>query len=468
MLVYSTVFPVANSISLASFQEICRSWLILSPHYSWRDSDIGVDIPSEMETIDLDTTRLERGNLSFEDTKIGAMRHCNKDTQAEWITECVLSFRGTLPWLSIRLMCNNLRPGSPLPQSKKPYIAKMFIEKFKGASDGCLKVIDEPIALLDDDASLELMKKIISGDSENVLPAVYISCSHSSETYVDAASLARELSASCHVILEPSRDFSFRLRDATGGRNSYGGAVGIYWPAGGGVHERLLPMAFRPRELGAAVGDRIRRGLCEMRPISGTNWTAVTELIARKSVASVKRNSEANIDEFVRAFDEELAVAAQKLNEAEEEILRLGAENRRLVNLTSSGGGVLTAGNEVNLIKNEIREIVVDALSKEQKRVHPEGRAAVVLSDLLEANPASNHRIDLKDRINQILSRCSRIDKKVLSSLERLGFRISEDGKHYKLVFGDDERCVFMLPKTPSDHRSTKNAVSQITSRLCG
>jgi hypothetical protein len=52
------------------------------------------------------------------------------------------------------------------------------------------------------------------------------------------------------------------------------------------------------------------------------------------------------------------------------------------------------------------------------------------------------------------------MDAKTRRELESMGFSISEAGKHYKLVFHEDERYMLVLPKTGSDHRGGLNSAS--------
>ena len=58
------------------------------------------------------------------------------------------------------------------------------------------------------------------------------------------------------------------------------------------------------------------------------------------------------------------------------------------------------------------------------------------------------------------------MDNKTRSALTRLGFDLSEDGKHYKAVFHGDPRYMFTLPKTSSDHRAGLNIFSDIKNKL--
>ena len=52
------------------------------------------------------------------------------------------------------------------------------------------------------------------------------------------------------------------------------------------------------------------------------------------------------------------------------------------------------------------------------------------------------------------------------SDLEELGFTISDGGKHYKITYMGDDRYVFALPKSGSDHRGGLNAASDIGKRV--
>ncbi|MGC4441538.1 hypothetical protein ABXW85_22030, partial [Streptococcus suis] len=51
-------------------------------------------------------------------------------------------------------------------------------------------------------------------------------------------------------------------------------------------------------------------------------------------------------------------------------------------------------------------------------------------------------------------------------NLKELGFDISDDGKHYKLIYMQDDRYVFSLPKSGSDWRGGMNSVSDIAKRV--
>ncbi|QZS45181.1 hypothetical protein K2F51_06335 [Streptococcus mutans OMZ175] len=58
------------------------------------------------------------------------------------------------------------------------------------------------------------------------------------------------------------------------------------------------------------------------------------------------------------------------------------------------------------------------------------------------------------------------MSKKLRQELQKLGFKITDDGKHYKLVYYEDNRYTFTIAKTPSDSRAGKNNVSIISKKV--
>ncbi|OYX11331.1 MAG: hypothetical protein B7Y20_10560 [Acidovorax sp. 16-64-162] len=58
------------------------------------------------------------------------------------------------------------------------------------------------------------------------------------------------------------------------------------------------------------------------------------------------------------------------------------------------------------------------------------------------------------------------MEAKVRSALQDMGFEISEEGKHYKIVFQGDERYTFTMPKSGSDHRGGLNLAGDISRLL--
>ncbi|MNY75750.1 hypothetical protein D3C86_2151140 [compost metagenome] len=58
------------------------------------------------------------------------------------------------------------------------------------------------------------------------------------------------------------------------------------------------------------------------------------------------------------------------------------------------------------------------------------------------------------------------MDAATRAGLEALGFSLTEEGKHIKLVYQDDDRYTFILPKSGSDWRGGLNSASDIAKRI--
>jgi len=174
------------------------------------------------------------------------------------------------------------------------------------------------------------------------------------------------------------------------------------------------------------------------------------------------------IDEYIKTFDQELEAKDQRLQEAEKEIQRLRNELR--VHESRSGstsGGLLKPGRERDLYPNEVLGILLDAIEDAYSRVPAHSRRQHVLKSILEANPLQeNVAAGLREQLKKLLRGFTTIDSKMRRELEEIGFSISEEGKHFKLIYRGDDRYTYTLPKSGSDWRGGLNAASDISRLL--
>jgi len=89
-----------------------------------------------------------------------------------------------------------------------------------------------------------------------------------------------------------------------------------------------------------------------------------------------------------------------------------------------------------------------------------------VLSDIIRSNPVTCPVSDKKEKIKQMLKTYDGMSKTLRQELNDFGYTITEEGKHYKLTFFEDNRYATCLSKTPSDHREGKNAASEIIGKM--
>src|SRR5690606_1226007 len=184
----------------------------------------------------------------------------------------------------------------------------------------------------------------------------------------------------------------------------------------------------------------------------------------------LREQGSSSLNDYVEAFDAELKAKEARLQEAEDEIQRLNAEIRRISasnsSMTAGGGGLLALGKEHDLYPNEVRDTVVSSLYSSLSGLRSNSRRGHNVRDQIEETPLTDHAAELEREVKAELKDYRTMDAKVRSALIRLGFNLTEDGKHFKITFRGDSRYMFVLPKTSSDHRAGKNAASDITGAL--
>ncbi|MCX7902425.1 MAG: hypothetical protein N2483_09125 [Burkholderiaceae bacterium] len=175
-------------------------------------------------------------------------RHDLPDSEGRiWRTEAVLRRDSPDPGrpgiLRLRTQCLAAAPVATLQTPRKPYLLKTMIRDECVSRDGVLDIRDAAITLRDENDGVVLAAEMVAGRASDWLPVLYVSVQHSGRPLLDARSLDRlayELGGVAHVVVEPSRSFSFRLRDLCEGKNAYGGTVALIQPGRGIVRRFFL------------------------------------------------------------------------------------------------------------------------------------------------------------------------------------------------------------------------------------
>lgn len=461
MLSFSTEFPVAIE-DVDEFASVVTHWVAGSPH-----SNIAKELLNELPngdrwTVEADGERLQALIVRSTRENIGAFRYIKRDGDIEWCTEAVYSFNQSDAWTGIRTSCESHKPQLNLPSAKKPHLVKTVLERAGGGLDGELYVRDIPHQIREND--LPMAARLLNGDSENYLPIVYISSSFDGEVLIDSNALARTLGGLAHVLVETDSLLAAELQDLTSSRNVYNGAVGVYWPDGD--HYRYFPGGDYASEydLRMILGGRLRASLTNRRPLTRCTWTRAEAEAAHIAFADLRTKGSEDVDAYIAAFDAEMQNVRAELEQAEREITRLKAQRGELQ--TASGEIGLRSGTEKNLYPGELQSLVLDELSKCLNNVQGDSRRQHILQAILNSTPQTGVAREKREILKELLrnySSMSAIDRR---SLEEMGFSITEEGKHYKLVFSRDERYTFALAKSGSDRRGGLNAASDIGKRL--
>jgi hypothetical protein len=130
-------------------------------------------------------------------------------------------------------------------------------------------------------------------------------------------------------------------------------------------------------------------------------------------------------------------------------------------NSTNSGINIKT-GDEEEFYHGEFIDFLIDTLSQASQNQVLDSRRSHIIKSFLGANTKIGKNEEIRTKIEQILHGYTNMTSQIRKGLEDLGFEIKESGKHYKIVFYEDNRYTFSLPKSGSDRRGSQNAISDI------
>jgi hypothetical protein len=463
MLSFATEFPIRETTS-NGFVDAVRRWMIGSPHANFSTETLK-DIPEsgrwKLETDDncLEGLFSRRG---FSETS--AFKYTATDGQIEWVTEVVFSKSEFDNWVGIRTSRESFQPQSSLPPAKKPLLVRTIIDGLGGGLDGEIYVSDKPHFLSENDVTMAV--RLLNADSDNYLPLVYLSYPFPGEPAIDPYPLARSLGGMAHVIVEPSRDFSRSIQKDVGSRNVYGGSVGVYWPSGQRFKYYFNNFIENEFDLRQAIVWDIRAALVNRRPFGRCTWSKAEAEVAQSVFESLKSSGSHDVAEYVAAFDVEIAAKDSQLQDAEAEIVSLRAQIRSLDRRNQSQLNSWSIESEQELRDGEFSEILKEAIDAAANNSQDGSRRQHVLHAAAAGIPNSDNLKICREKLKDILKGYRNMTPTIKSDLNNLGFTIDDDGKHYKLIYMQDDRYTFPLPKSGSDWRGGMNAASDISKRV--
>lgn len=468
MITFKTQFPLNTQKDINDLIEAGRAWLAGSPH-----SELASELRNARSIGDDWSRSTALESILFakheENQKLCALRYENTDpSHVRWVTEMVGAKEDDNFWVSIQLSVDSELPAERIDQGKRPHILKTIIQNVGGGMDGRLPVSDSPIFLKNKDEDLSLAADVITASAGCIMPAVYVSANNDDKTHIDAIQLSQWLSGMAHVIVEPTREFSFNLMRKVNGENAYGGAVAIYWPDGIGKWIFLPRKEYEdPRQMQIAISRKVRLSLLSQRTKRECTWSHIQELKSKQRIRELKEAGSNRVDDYIAAFDADLESKNEEISRLEQEVNRLkyGVFGESQTKSTSSNT-ILLEGAENDLYQGERLSILLDALSQAIDLTEPHSRRRMVLEDLISSNTQEGQRESILQTLKSVLRSYSTMNGEIRSELESLGFSIAEEGKHYKLTFRGDERYRFTLPKTGSDHRGGLNSFSDLRKKL--
>lgn len=466
MLTFKTQFPMNDAKTPQDLLECARVWICGSPHSELGYQLSGVQLEDGTSLLTVNESVQSSSYKDAEREIAGVRYEKRQDGEIRWITDVVGSKSKDGFIVAVQLSVDSELPVERLDQGKRPYILKSLMERIGGGADGDLIVSDMPIRLQEKD--LSLAADIICARANYAMPVVYVSADNKDKPFIDADQTAKWLSGMAHVVVEPSRSFSFKLMREVYSENAYGGAVGIYWPDGVGKWLFLPAGNYAdPKEMQISVSRKVRASLLSQRTKRECTWSNLQELISRRRLQELKDSGSSDINEYIRHFDAEMASKDDEIQRLEAELSR-ARYARQLPSgaLDTDGSNLALVSTETDFYQGERLEIVIDSLKTAADAAEPHGRRRDVLTDMIAQNAHSGERDQILEKLKQTLRQYDSMTASVRAELELLGFSILEEGKHYKLIYRDDPRYPFTLAKTGSDWRGGLNAFSDLKRRI--
>lgn len=467
MILFSTVLPVRKSLTRELLADLIIHWNQSSsrpenvvPGLHWD----GVPVKYGTDELWIEFAELSSKNI------FGARHEKRTKDGMIWDTDIIADFGQHK--ISIILERSFSEGFSSLNSSfSTPHFITLLVEKGYLDYDKSIKIDRVPSFLEKKDA--QLLSAIVDEKISVNLPIVFVSKTKSNEFPLDVKFLASRLKGIAHVIVQADRSTNTVFRDICGNSVEYNGAIGIYYTQPPKHHQRFLYQLKKGED--PALLDRIVQNVLrnnnQQTIESLYTWNGLQVELAKEQLLNQKRKHETAEQEkhqFIDMFDSELQEYEQHNRELISQNERLTAENESLRKRLLSFGSepILLSGNEIALYESEIKSVVINTLKESLERTEKGSRRSHILRDLIENNPCPDVVGDKQTELKSTLKTYAGMDKPTRQKLINLGFSISEEGKHCKLVFYNDGRYTSTLAKTPSDVRGGKNSISEIINKM--
>ncbi|EBO3310991.1 hypothetical protein ARC96_02630 [Escherichia coli] len=468
MKFFSTGFYVSNDVLFDDVFNECFSWIHESPHTNFIPAQLACDYLSEDFYVESSNERIDVITHGNQDVQLGCFRYSKISEPHKWVTDISINKNliNNTVWIQVESSVVSQEAAYLAPQPKKPLIVIRLIDKFSGGLDDAFKTSIEPDYLSNSEEHLKLAAKVINGETENRLPIIYVSSKYFYNEHphnIIPERLARKVCGIAHVLIEPrEKMFSIKLKNETNSKNAYAGAVGIYWPRGQNIsfYRRGEKTA---KEFEDELFDDVVKATSTMAPVSEGGWSEIQKRRTKDSINTLKIRGEYT-SELMGLYEADNVAKDETIEELKSNILSLEYRVRMLQSQASAQGSiVINAGEETDFFNGEIKDVIIEALKVAIVNTKEGSRSNHILSSLISNNPQTMEANSRQTHLKRALNGYRSMDKATSRQLKELGFELSEEGKHWKLVYNGDSRYSYILPKTGSDYRGSLNAISDIS-----
>ncbi|MCW1917434.1 hypothetical protein NX862_01570 [Rhodobacter sp. KR11] len=470
MSVFAAEFPTRPDIDKAHFIALTVAWVqgMKSTTLDFRGNEFE-NYGDEAVVLGRNGEKLTVKEIDVGQSYIIGARHDLLDQEGRnWRTECVLTKTGPDASLRVRVQCLSSNPDAPVLNPKRPFFIKACLQDRWGGVDGPFTVGDGAIPAPEDHA---FGARVLTGDSEAFLPVVYVSACDDGSFVVNPEKLAYDLGGLAHVVVEPSREYSFQMRELCGESNPYGGTIGVVLPKLGVVRRFWLGGFYTdPRSVELALRSYVQR-LVSARAVSlGYEWQELQAHFAKRLrvARAIQVPQGKNFEKsYIEALEQEVAAKDETIANLQERLEQLPSD----AVLVGMGDGIIPDGLAAQLgvelypgeFSDRVRAVLSLASATDALAIDP--RTAQLLERLLKASGVSGRHSAIIQALKAASKKDDRAVSEILDVLRGLGYVVTKDGKHFKAT--PKEELFGLAPitvvNTPSDWRSVKNTVSQIS-----
>lgn len=261
------------------------------------------------------------------------------------------------------------------------------------------------------------------------------------------------------------------------GANEYNGAIGIYYQSDVVKHKRLLnyeyfdPTITRQNIVKDIINFTNQQSIDPLYTWDGVitfllNDRFESQREKRTKAERTKEETEELLNSFSSDFDdltEENSRLRDSISDLENELaFYKDAFNNKVVN----DSDFLSSGSEKEFFPDEKKEFILSVLSDSLANIQDDTRKKHIVQDIIQQNNSEDILSKKREEVKRLLTDYRGLTGKLKQDLKQLGFYISDEGKHYKLTYFDDNRYTITMAKTPSDGRAGKNNVSEINKKV--
>lgn len=456
MRVLSTKLKMEECFNEQDFIDIVIKWLKKAGPYK----TIGEQLEQAekkygqkfyVEYCDLQTQKIIRDKTTYYMLKLGQDFH-----NQNWATEIIYT-EGDSKIVYFHIDCS----GDVSLFDEAPKMRTAIIRDFINSGkiiQPALRISIQPIELSDD--TVNIVVESITGKTDSEIPIVFATQYFDSLAYpISLESLAEILSGTAYVVYSDN-EFTRILKEKIKNK--------AYVPFNGGVaiySRNQKPKQLRKYDayyggtLDTQVINEVTRIVNAQVDKTAPSWS--TLVIAEQS----------ELLEVAEGLDERAKRDAIRIDELGQENVRLKARIEYLeaaLAERNSEQRLIAQANIPEFFDGEQNDLIVAILNRELKKCgdNPKTRKYELLSSIVDRNSYIGNKQRMFVRIKEIFSDGETMSAAERSELEKMGFEITEDGKHYKLKFMGGDKYWYTVSKTPSDNRGGKNEATKIINGL--